>query len=593
MHIYKSNYPSVPLTDESIVDFLLALPLSRSRRSSVDSVTKETKTRGQVFDEALSLARGLILRKQAKPGQVALILGKTSVDYPVVALGCMAAGLIPSLASAACSPPELLYQLQDCKASFVFVDPELLPVVLEAYKILHKSSTPPATPFSDDKYALQHTILSRRQSASLRALEAAQGASMGAEGGAVPSDTSFASYVDLLVPAHKATKSVVVPVPLGPEGSQQTAVLCYSSGTTGLPKGVELTHRNLTSVLKQFKLSMPKCDGEDDSTPAFLPMYHIYGFVKLVLAPLHQGYSVIVLPKFSVKPFCQLVEKYKCTFALVAPPVLIAVSKSPETDHHDLSSLRWFMTGAAPCGEDLTLEVERKFAKYGTVVVQGYGSTETAPASCILDTNFAKSHRGCVGALVPNMEARLVNDDEKDVPVGSSGELWVRGPNIMKGYLGKPDATKNALTSDGWYKTGDVCTIDEHGIFKIVDRKKELIKVKGFQVAPAELEGILLGHPEIADIGIVGVWEDSLATELPRAYIVPAAGMATLESEKAKHLLVEEINLWLKPKVAHYKQLIGGTAFVEELPRLPSGKILRRTLRDIAKAERAPVRAKL
>jgi len=383
-------------------------------------------------------------------------------------------------------------------------------------------------------------------------------------------------------------------VPHG-QAKNTTLMMCYSSGTTGLSKGVELTHQNVAVMMGQWAKAMPKFTPGRDSCVGFLPMYHIYGAVKLMFLSLHEGYATIVIPKFSVETFCAVNQEYKCTFGYVAPPVLMALAKSPVPDKYDLSSLRWMMTGAAACGEQLTLMVERKFAKSGLVIVQGYGSTESSPGCTVLDDKMAKLYRGAVGKLLPNVEARLVGDDEKDVADGERGELWIRGPNIMKGYLRNPKATANALTPDGWYKTGDIVTVSPERVFRVVDRKKELIKYKGLQVAPAELEALLLAHQDVEDVAVVGLWSDAQQTELPRAYIVPVKGLEAYSTEADVNKFVSAIHAWLNPQVAVYKRLIGGIVLTDDFPRLPSGKILRRQLKERAQAEMAalPEKARL
>ena len=261
------------------------------------------------------------------------------------------------------------------------------------------------------------------------------------------------------------------------------------------------------------------------------------------------------------------------------------------------------------CGEVLTLMVEQRFATQGLVVVQGYGSTESSPGYTILNDQDAKQHRGSVGKLLPNMAARLVDDEDKDVDEGERGELWIKGPNIMKsvgcgcrkassslvnaypansarGYLRNPAATETTVTSDGWYKTGDIVTISPEGIIRIVDRKKELIKYKGLQIAPAELEAVLFGHAEVADVGVVGMWDEKEQTELPRsvhcalrpvkmyaqtlrrAYIVPTKGLKAFATHQDRSKVADRIHAWMRPKVAHYKRLTGGIVLTEDFPRL-------------------------
>jgi hypothetical protein len=218
--------------------------------------------------------------------------------------------------------------------------------------------------------------------------------------------------------------------------------------------------------------------------------------------------------------------------------------------------------------------------------MQGYGLTETSPVTHILPLQDAVRKIGSVGVLLPNTEARLVDESGQDVAPGEPGEVWIRGGIVMKGYLNRPEATADTITSDGWLKSGDVAVRDNEGFFTIVDRKKELIKYKGFQVPPAELEAILLTHPRVADAAVIGVYSASQATELPRAYLVPAASQSS-SGAMDRALLGAEVAEWLKKHVAPHKYLRGGVIIVDTIPKSPSGKILRRELRERARMELA------
>lgn len=240
-------------------------------------------------------------------------------------------------------------------------------------------------------------------------------------------------------------------------------------------------------------------------------------------------------------------------------------------------------SGAAPLTKEL---VESFYARLKVPVKQGYGLSECSPTTHTLAWGCWRTAVGSVGALLPNMTAKYVSEDGNEVPVGQTGELWMKGPNIMLGYLNNPAATANAITPDGYFKSGDIGYQDKDGNFWITDRVKELIKYKGFQVAPAELEGLLLGHEGVADCAVTGVFIDHLATEVPRAFVVP--------SEGAK-MTGEELMKWVESRVAHHKRLRGGVRFVKEIPKSVSGKILRRVLKAQATEEEKnnTVKAKL
>jgi 4-coumarate--CoA ligase len=258
------------------------------------------------------------------------------------------------------------------------------------------------------------------------------------------------------------------------------------------------------------------------------------------------------------------------------PPVVLLLAKSPVVDKYDLSSLRMLNSGAAPLTGEL---VDAMYSRLKIPIKQGYGLSETSPTTHTQTWEDWNKTIGSVGTLLPNQEAKYMSPDEKEVPVGETGEFWIKGPNIFLGYLNNEEGTKNALTEDGYFKTGDVGFQDTNGNFFITDRVKELIKYKGFQVPPAELEGLLMSHSDIDDCAVIGIYDESQATEIPRAYVVPREGVeGSPATEKA-------IMGWLSKKVASHKKLRGGVRFVDEIPKSPSGKILRRVLKVQAKEE--------
>jgi 4-coumarate--CoA ligase len=282
------------------------------------------------------------------------------------------------------------------------------------------------------------------------------------------------------------------------------------------------------------------------------------------------------MPKFDLEDFCKFIQELKITFAYVVPPVVLLLGKHPVVSKYDLSSIRMMNSGAAPLTKEL---VETVHDRLKVPVKQGYGLSETSPTTHTQPWEDWNKTIGSVGKLLPYQTAKYMSANEKEMPVGEVGELWIKGPNVFKGYLNNPDGTAHALTSDGYFKTGDVGFQDSNGNFYITDRVKELIKYKGFQVPPAELEGILLSHPKVMDAAVIGVYDKDQATELPRAYIVPKDGLRKTEAE------AKDITDWLGGKVAHHKKLRGGVRFVDEIPKSVSGKILRRLLKVKAQEE--------
>ncbi len=343
---------------------------------------------------------------------------------------------------------------------------------------------------------------------------------------------------------------------------KSTVVLPYSSGTTGLPKGVMLSHYNLVANVVQTNAALRYEEGE--VALAVLPFFHIYGMQVLMNSLLAEGVTVVTMPRFDFEQALALIQKYKVTQFFAVPPIILGLAKHPLVDSYDISSLRKIFSGAAPLGAELAQEAS---ARVGCAVVQGYGMTELSPVSHITaGTDFRP---GSSGVTAPNTLSRIVDPEGNDLGVDEEGELWVKGPQVMLGYLNNPEATAATIDADGWLHTGDIARIDSDGHMYIVDRLKELIKYKGFQVAPAELEALIVTHPAVADVAVIGI-PDAEAGELPKAFV-------TLQ--KGATATAEDIQNFVKGHVAHYKQ-IRQVEFIDAIPKSASGKILRRQLRD-------------
>ncbi|MFI8948189.1 4-coumarate--CoA ligase family protein [Streptomyces sp. NPDC053750] len=352
--------------------------------------------------------------------------------------------------------------------------------------------------------------------------------------------------------------------------AEDVAALPYSSGTTGTPKGVMLTHRQIATNLAQLEPLMPAAPG--DRVLAVLPFFHIYGLTALMNAPLRLGATVVVLPRFDLEQFLAAIQNHRITGLYVAPPIVLALAKHPLVADYDLSSLKYVVSAAAPLDAKLAAACSQRLGL--PPVGQAYGMTELSPGTHVVPLDaMAEAPPGTVGKLIAGTEMRIVSltDPGKDLGTGESGEILIRGPQVMKGYLGRSDATAAMIDEDGWLHTGDVGHVDAEGWLFVVDRVKELIKYKGFQVAPAELEALLLTHPGVADAAVVGVYNDD-GTEVPHAYVVrgPAA---------ADDLSAGEIMMYVAERVAPYKR-VRGVTFIDGVPRAASGKILRRELRE-------------
>jgi acyl-CoA synthetase (AMP-forming)/AMP-acid ligase II len=347
------------------------------------------------------------------------------------------------------------------------------------------------------------------------------------------------------------------------------AALPYSSGTTGAPKGVMLTHRNLVAML----LAMHPVEGttERDVTIAVLPFFHIYGLALILCLGLYRGATLVVFPRFQMEQFLAAVERWRVTRLPLVPPLVLRLVREPMVDRFDLSSVRVAVSGAAPLPPHLASELSDRLH---CLVKQGYGLTELSPGSHMHAEDAGTPPAGSVGVLHANTECRLVDPATlRDVATGERGEIWVRGPQVMKGYLNRPEATAEIITPDGWLRTGDVGTIDAGGQLYVVDRLKELVKYKGYQVAPAELEAVLLSHPAVADVAVVPK-PDAEAGEIPKAFVVVQPNAAPT---------AEELMAFVAERLAPYKR-VREVEFVAEVPKSPSGKILRRVLVDLERA---------
>lgn len=485
------------------------------------------------------------------------------IDFPIVTFAALSLGALISPANPAYTTAELAYQLRDSTAKLVATHYSALTTVKAACKELNIPAS--------------NILL------------------LGADHD--PSGETK-HWTDLFpVPTSQSP-----PKSLNIDPKNDLAFLVYSSGTTGRPKGVMLTHHNIVSNILQIeaceagKLShdgsvttpnipdAPRPAG--DTVLSTLPFFHIYGLTSLVMTPLHNGIRTIILPKFSIERFCELIQEHRVTFIYIVPPMAILLAKHPCVDHYDLSSVRITNSGAAP----LTRETqEAVFARCGIRIKQGYGLSETSPTTHEQRFEDWNIKIGTIGRLQPNMQARFCEvgaEDNvdgtppKELKAGETGELYMKGPNIFKGYWRNESATRECLSPDGWFRTGDVGYVDEDGDFFITDRVKELIKYKGFQVAPAELEGYLLHNDLVDDVVVVGVNSELLGTEVPRAYVVRRGGLGAVEKGDEQRIIG-----WLDGKVIGYKKLRGGVKFVESVPKSASGKLLRRMIKERAKKE--------
>jgi acyl-CoA synthetase (AMP-forming)/AMP-acid ligase II len=525
--IVKSPSPNVDIPEVPVTDYVLRHAARLADKPAlIDGPTGRTLTYRQLADAIRRTAAGLA-RRGFKKGDVFAIYSPNLPEYAVALMGVASLGGISTTANPLYTADELAKQLQDCGARLLVTVPPFLDKAREAAarsgveEVLVFGSAEGARPFGE--------------------LLAADGA---------PPVTRIAPREDIVV-------------------------LPYSSGTTGLPKGVMLTHHNLVANLCQTA-GMRNFDGfgESDVIMAFLPFFHIYGMVVIMMLGLANGGTIVTMPRFDMMEFLGLVQKYRATILPLVPPVVLGMVKHPAVGQFDLSSVRLVFSGAAPLGEDMARELS---AKLGCPVVQGYGMTEASPVTHLSPTSNAPWKPGSAGCVVPNTEVKLIDvGTGEEAPQGREGELWIRGPQIMKGYLGRPEETAACLDRDGWYHTGDVGFVDPDGYFYIVDRTKELIKYKGLQVAPAELEALLVTHPAVLDAAVVRKADDE-AGEVPKAYVV-------LKPDDASRATTgEAIMAWVAERVAPHKR-IRHLEFSDQIPKSASGKILRRVLIDMERS---------
>nr|WP_120491177.1 AMP-binding protein [Corynebacterium lactis] len=399
--------------------------------------------------------------------------------------------------------------------------------------------------------------------------------SRGAENAGIPADriiglTGLHGMGEMLAEGHAAPDVDVL--------GDDIAVIPFSSGTTGIPKGVQLTHRNLVANILQAGAATEDAIREDTPAVTILPFFHIYGLTALLNLCIYRRATQYTMAKFDLLDFLGIIAEHRAKFAFVAPPIAVGLAKHPAVDNYDLSSLETIFSGAAPLQLDLAEQVE---ARLGCVMAQGFGMAESSPATHIRIGH--DSPLDSIGRAVPNTEYKIVDIDgeallEIDPPrEGRSepGELWIRGPQVMKGYLNNPEATAATLV-DGWLRTGDVAELDPEGNVYIVDRFKELIKYKGYQVPPAELESVLLGHPAIADAACSGVVRSD-GEEIPKAYVVVQEGKALTE---------DEVMDYVAERVAPYKK-VRAVEFLDAIPKSATGKILRKDLKAMEAARAA------
>jgi 4-coumarate--CoA ligase len=520
----RSTFPDVDIPNLSIYDFLFGTLEEKDLAANalVDGTTGAATTYGEMVAQVNAVAGALAARGVDSTTTVGLLC-PNSPAFAVVFHGLLRLGAIVTTINSLYTADEIENQLTDAGATWLITVSPLLVGAEAAANAVGLDA--------------DHLIV----------LDGADG---------------HPSMRDLF--AQQAT-----PPEVSFDPATHIAVLPYSSGTTGRPKGVMLTHRNLVANVAQSFGTIGIEHGE--VVLAVLPFYHIYGLTVLLNFALKTRSSLVTMPRFDLPEFLRIIQDQKCTWVFIAPPIAVALAKHPLVDQFDLSSVKAVFSGAAPLDANLAGAVAKRI---NTTVRQGYGMTELSPVSHVIPLARDDISLDNIGLALPNMESKLVNPETgKEIPIPISGvsepgELMCKGPNVMVGYLGNEEATRATLEPDGWLHTGDIATVDSNGIYKIVDRLKELIKYKGYQVAPAVLEAVLLTHPKIADAAVIGVLDED-GQEIPKAFVVIQVG---------EELTDDEVMQYVTSKVAPHEK-VRRVEFIELIPKSTAGKILRKDLR--------------
>lgn len=520
--IIKGPYQDVSIPETALTPFVLHRVRELGDKPAlIDGPTGRKVSYSELAD-SIAIAAHNLAQRGFKKGDVFGILSPNCPEYAIAFHAVATLGGIVTPINPLYTKHEIAHQLKDSGARFLATVPGCAEKAVEA---------------------VEHGLIE-------------EVFVFGTAAGATPFDS-------LLVDNGRAEQVEIDP-------RKDLIALPYSSGTTGLPKGVMLTHHNLVANICQME---GLCYFyETDTLICVLPLFHIYGLVVVLNMGLYSGATIVLMPRFDLESFLKAVQDYEVTLAHLVPPIVLALSKHPVVANYRLPKLKTIFSGAAPLGEDLTRAC---MDRLGITVRQGYGMTETSPVTHSspappLDIKF-----GSVGVAAPNTECKII-DLETGAPLGpgEKGEVCVRGPQVMVGYLNNPEATAITIDADGWLHTGDIGYADADGHFFIVDRAKELIKYKGLQVAPAELEAVLLTHPSVADAAVIP-YPDDEAGEVPKGIIVlkePIEPQALLD--------------FVAERVAPHKR-IRHLEFVDKIPKSPSGKILRRVLVEMEKAKTA------
>lgn len=544
--IYRPARPDLELYRGDCVSYILSNPrnVPNDKKVLIDPLTGQFRTHGDVQQRTRSLAHGL-RELGVKPKSVVGLFSPNTIDYAITCFAIIGCGATVSPANAALTPAELAAQLETNGAEIL---------------IVHSSLKQTAAKAIEQVPTVRKLII--------------------ADGAPTSKNEPTANFLAETCPASDL-------IAISPDECEtRLAFLCFSSGTTGKSKGVMTSHQNITSNMQQWMGHRGESFEESMTCVGFLPLSHIYALSYYVCLCTWLGNTSVTMPRFDLKNYLTYIQEYRPKELVMVPPVVLLLTKDPLVAKYDLSSVKKVLSAAAPLSPELRTAFDKRIKElYGTKVFtyQCYGATETSPlVTGVKDGRWDK--RETVGDLVPHMRARLVDPETmKDIERGSGkpGELWCQGPNIALGYYKNPVATEETfhIDKDGqrWYRTGDITVVDKDGFFIIVDRIKEMIKFKGFQVVPSELEGKLVDHPMVTDACVIGVWHEDQATELPVGFVVLSQEAKSSSNTKE---VISQIHEYINARVANHKRLRGGIVLVDAIPKSPTGKILRRICRD-------------